>query len=129
MGYFFPRREWLGIETEAYTTTPHLKSQVVQVTGPLGTQNIMIQGKHLRVTTLAFNLIARYPAKRVRPYAGAGLGIFFLGVPGIEKDLDTAPGLNVFAGLRFLPGAPPCRWDFVSFPLSLTLRDSHLAPG
>ena len=102
LGYFFPRLEWLGIETEAYTTTPHLKSQVVQVTGPLGTQNIMIQGKHLGVTTLAFNLIARYPAKRVRPYAGAGLGIFFLGVPGTEKDLDTAPGLNVFAGLRFL---------------------------
>ena len=49
VGYFMlPRRlNWLGVEMEAFNTTPHLKET------PLTT------GAHLRVTTLAFNVIAR----------------------------------------------------------------------
>ena len=48
VGYFHPGRlNWLGLEMEGFNTTPHLEQQ----------NNV--PGSHLRVTTLAFNLIAR----------------------------------------------------------------------
>lgn len=48
VGYFLPGRlNWLGFEMEGFNTTPNLKQQ-----GDL-------PGSHLRVTTLAFNLMAR----------------------------------------------------------------------
>ena len=93
LGHFFgDRMDWLGVEMEAFNTTPHVEQQ-----GPL-------PGSHLRVTTLAFNLIGRLKfgcetktertetrtegAKRyetqyerefcrLQPYAGVGLGVFF----------------------------------------------------
>ena len=48
VGYFHPGRlNWLGLEMEGFNTTPHLE------------QNGNIPGQHLRVATLAFNVIAR----------------------------------------------------------------------
>ena len=48
LGHFFgDRMDWLGVEMEAFNTTPHVEQQ-----GPL-------PGSHFRVTTLAFNLIGR----------------------------------------------------------------------
>ena len=48
LGHFFgDRMNWLGVEMEAFNTTPHVEQQ-----GPL-------PGRHFRVTTLAFNLIGR----------------------------------------------------------------------
>jgi hypothetical protein len=48
IGYFHPGRlNWLGLEMEGFNTTPHLEQQ--------GT----LPGSHLRVATLAFNVIAR----------------------------------------------------------------------
>jgi hypothetical protein len=48
-GYFLPTRRlnWLGLELEAFNTTPHLEQQGG------------IAGSHLRVTTVAMNVIAR----------------------------------------------------------------------
>jgi len=47
-GYFLPGRlNWLGFEVEGFNTTPHLE------------QNANFPGSYLRVTTLAFNVIAR----------------------------------------------------------------------
>jgi hypothetical protein len=47
-GYFLPARlNWLGFEVEGFNTTPHLKQQDGLI------------GSNLRVTTLAFNVIAR----------------------------------------------------------------------
>ena len=52
IGYFMPRRlNWLGVEMEAFNTTPHLEQTTVAGT--------VLSGTHLRVTTLAFNAIAR----------------------------------------------------------------------
>ena len=87
VGYFMPRRvNWLGVEMEAFNTTPHLK------------QTALTTGAHLRVTTLAFNVIARArmmcerrddhdrtgrPAGdrhdfcRLQPYGCIGLGVAF----------------------------------------------------
>lgn len=48
LGHFFGNRlDWLGVEMEAHNTTPHAE------------QHGQTPGSHLRVTTLAFNLIGR----------------------------------------------------------------------
>jgi len=48
VGYFHPGRlNWLGLEVEGFNTNPHME------------QGGGIPGTHLRVTTLAFNVIAR----------------------------------------------------------------------
>jgi hypothetical protein len=48
IGYFHPGRlNWLGLEVEGFNTTPHLE------------QNANFPGSYLRVSTLAFNVIAR----------------------------------------------------------------------
>lgn len=104
VGYFFSRLNWLGVETEAFTTTPHVKQQFTTISflgAPLVSGTGI--GNHFRVTTWALNLIARYPGERFQPYAGAGLGVFFArmsDLPGSSS--DTAPGLNALAGARFL---------------------------
>ena len=117
VGYFMPRRlNWLGFEMEAFNTTPHLK------------ETDLTTGAHLRVTTLAFNAIARAktmcerhddhdrsgrPATdadsrdhdfcRLQPYVGVGLGVFFArasDATGSASD-NGVPGLNVLAGVRY----------------------------
>jgi opacity protein-like surface antigen len=117
VGYFLPRRlNWLGLEMEAFNTTPHLK------------ETAFTTGAHLRVTTLAFNAIARAkmmcerhddhdrPGRptidrdyrdhefcRLQPYAGVGLGVFFArasDATGSSSD-NAVPGLNALAGVRY----------------------------
>ncbi|WP_447976814.1 outer membrane protein [Candidatus Nitrospira bockiana] len=124
LGYFFHDRwSWLGVEVEAFNSTPHLKRSAI---GP---------GADLRVTTLAFNVIARgqYDCRtdrdqratrpteaearrghlytdhhfcRLQPYAGVGLGVYFAsldgGLTGGRSVSDNAvPGFNGLAGLRY----------------------------
>ena len=120
LGHFFgDRMDWLGVEMEAFNTTPHLEQQ-----GPL-------PGRHFRVTTLAFNLVGRlkfgcetkterteartegqtrYETRyerefcRLQPYAGVGLGVFFANLSnnnGNSLSDNAVPGLNVLGGLRF----------------------------
>jgi opacity protein-like surface antigen len=122
VGYFLPRRlSWLGFEVEAFNTTPHIEQSTVA--------GIAVPGSHLRVTTLAFNAIARakmmcerhddhdrsrrtattdsdyrdHDFCRLQPYAGVGLGVFFArasDAAGSASD-NGVPGLNVLAGLRY----------------------------
>ena len=48
LGHFFgDQMDWLGVEMEAFNTTPHVE------------QHGLVPGSHFRVTTLAFNLIGR----------------------------------------------------------------------
>ena len=123
IGYFFPgRMDWLGVEAEAFRSTPHLRQ-----TGAL-------TGGRLEVTTVAINLIARTwlacgpRPERLRdrdttdpnaprrsapgyhehgfcalqPYAGVGLGAFFAeATTGAARSYDSTPGLNALAGLRY----------------------------
>ena len=102
IGYFFPGVNWLGIETELYNTTPHVKQQSVTASGfgvtvPLGTA----PGFNLRVLTWGINAVARYPGKMFQPYAGVGLGVFFAEAKFQgQSESDTAPGLNALAGMR-----------------------------
>ena len=119
IGHFFgDRMDWLGVEMEAFNTTPHVEQQ-----GSL-------PGSHLRVTTLAFNLIGRlkfgcetktertetrtegqkrYETRyerefcRLQPYAGVGLGVYFANLSnnGTSVSDNAVPGLNALGGVRY----------------------------
>jgi opacity protein-like surface antigen len=122
VGYFLPdRMRWLGFEVEAFNTTPNIRQHSENSPGQATSE-----GSYLRVTTLAFNAIARGhygcraadpQARRttdtrysgdqefcpIQPYVGVGLGVFF----ARAKDRDGSssdngvPGLNVLAGIRY----------------------------
>lgn len=100
LGHYFDNLKYFGVETEAYTLTPHIKQQPVEINGiPAGTT----PGAHLRVTTWATNLVYRYPGEVFQPYAGVGMGVFFArGSDTSSSDTSISPGLNVQAGLRVL---------------------------
>lgn len=105
LGYYFDSVKSLGIETEAFTTTPHLKQQNVTVSALDGSPPVSqdLSGANFRVTTWAFNLVARYPGERFQPYAGAGPGIFFAQLKdSTDSTSSTKPGLNTQVGLRYL---------------------------
>ena len=127
MGYFHPGRlNWLGLEVEAFNSTPHIRESGAQ------------PGTHLRLTTLAFNVIARtklgcrdrrddrrdsrpdvrdarywdsddYSALHdnarcpMQLYGGAGLGLFFAETSNqFGRSTDNGrPGLNVLAGMKY----------------------------
>ena len=124
VGYFHPGRlNWLGLEVEAFNTTPHIE------------QGDGLPGTHLRVTTLAFNVIARTKVgcrhrddvrhrdgmmhdrdgdrtwspldENVRCplqlYAGAGPGIFFAETSNqFGRSTDNGRiGLNALAGAKY----------------------------
>jgi opacity protein-like surface antigen len=116
LGYFHPGRlNWLGLEVEGFNTTPHIK------------ESFGLPGSHLRVTTLAFNVIARttlgcgrsdrdsrddlhgssalddHARCPLHVYAGAGPGIFFAETSNqFGRSTDNGRvGLNALAGLRY----------------------------
>lgn len=119
IGYYFPQARWFGVETEVFYTTPHIKQQNTRVTVPPGsilqgfgavsggTAEGVLSGDYLRLITWApVNLMFRYPAMRLQPYVGVGLGLFFarvhttqVGVEGSQSDMSI--GLNAKAGLEF----------------------------
>jgi opacity protein-like surface antigen len=103
VGYYFEKVKALGVEIEGFNTTPNIKQQ----TGQLIQQGqdpvpVDVSGT-LRVTTLAVNLVVRYPGKKFQPYAGAGPGVFWahLKTP-VDSDTSTKPGFNTLVGLRYL---------------------------
>ena len=125
VGYFHPGRlNWLGLEVEAFNTTPHIE------------QGDGLPGTHLRVTTLAFNVIARTKVGcrhrddvrhrdgtvhdrdgdrtawspldenlrcPLQLYAGAGPGIFFAETSNqFGRSTDNGRiGLNALAGAKY----------------------------
>ena len=107
LGYFFDSAKWLGIETEAFNTTPHVKQQTATLTVPgAGSVPVDLRGQSVRVTVWApVNLIVRYPGERFQPYAGVGMGVFFARINDTasgESLSDTTVGLNMQVGLRYL---------------------------
>lgn len=98
VGYYFPSVNWLGIETEMFDTTPHVKQQPITALGV----TLPAPGFNLNVFTWAINALVRYPGKQFQPYAGVGLGLFFAEAKFQgQSDKDVAPGLNALAGLRY----------------------------
>jgi opacity protein-like surface antigen len=88
----YPGSGWFGIEGDLSHTTPHIKNL----------DNI--PGIHMEITTVAFNLMARYPGKRIQPYAGIGLALLIAHLddsPTTRSDSDVASAFDALAGIRF----------------------------
>lgn len=121
LGHYFDSVRWLGVETEVFNTTTHFERQIVTLSqSALGSFQEDQLGINTRVTTWAFNLVARYPGERLQPYIGAGLGLFFVHITGSGRSginpavpgsgvngpdfsqSSTTTGLNTQLGLRFL---------------------------
>jgi opacity protein-like surface antigen len=104
IGYFLDSHPWLGVDLDGYTTTPKIKQQTIQRTFTSGgvtfTQNINQKEAELRVTTVALNLMLRYPGETWQPYVGGGPGFFRTTGKDFFTDTSTGVGFNFVAGLR-----------------------------
>jgi hypothetical protein len=91
LGNYFGH-SWFGVEGEVFNSTPHVKNLDD------------IPGFHLRVTTLALNIMARYPGRSVQPYGGIGFALLVarMGESATTRsDSDVGPAFNALAGIRF----------------------------
>jgi opacity protein-like surface antigen len=103
-GYYFDSLKLqnfnLGVETEVFNSTPHIKQQEFTFGGvSVGT----LQALTNRVLTWApVVVLVRYQAGAFEPYAGVGLGVFF---SRLARDTDSSSstdvGLNTQLGLRY----------------------------
>jgi opacity protein-like surface antigen len=87
----FPGNGAIGIELDAFHSTPHIKAL----------DNA--PGIHLSVTNVGLNVLFRYPGPTFQPYAGIGGAALIarLGeAPGTQSDSDVGFGLNLIAGMR-----------------------------
>lgn len=106
IGYYFDAMKWLGVETEVFNSTPHIKQQTATVSSPVASVTGTLTGQDLRVLNWApVNIVARYQMDQFEPYAGIGLGLFFSqakdGQTG-ESSSSTDAGLNTQLGARYL---------------------------
>jgi hypothetical protein len=127
-GYFFKEEgfSWLGVELEAFTSQPTIKSQRVSTSqevtylpfNPLPpatcqpgitcqaqvTNNgtLQLSESSMRMITVAFNVVARYPGTVFQPYVGVGAGGFYFNSSGQIDGRQVVPGLNAQAGLKVL---------------------------
>jgi hypothetical protein len=128
-GYFFKDEgfSWLGVELEAFTTTPTIKTQTVATNQDITfitptpangcpftpptiacsfQQNqkdiLSVTQSSLRLITVAFNVVARYPGTIFQPYVGVGVGAFYFNSSGQIDGRQVVPGLNTQAGLKVL---------------------------
>jgi hypothetical protein len=54
----------------------------------------------MRLITVAFNVVARYPGKVFQPYVGVGAGAFYFNSSGQISGRQVVPGLNAQAGVK-----------------------------
>lgn len=127
-GYFFSDEgmSWLGLEVESFTSQPTIKSQTVSTRHdltylPFNPQipgicapgitceeqrrvngSLQVPEASLRLITIAFNIVARYPGRVFQPYAGVGAGAFYFTGAGAFDGRQIVPGLNSMAGLKVL---------------------------
>lgn len=103
LGYYFDQVKFgrfnLGVETEVFNATPHLKQQEATIGGITGTQ----VGLTNRILTWApVVILVRYQAGAFEPYTGVGLGLFFSNLAtGNYSDTRTHVGLNTQVGIRY----------------------------
>jgi opacity protein-like surface antigen len=102
----FGGKSWLGVETEVFNSTPHIKQQQQTVSEPgFAPTTGETPGSTLRVLTWAMNIVARYPGERWQPYVGIGLGVFFANMNDKSLNLtqsSVSPGLNTQVGVRYI---------------------------
>ncbi len=105
LGHYFTKARWLGIETELFYTTPHIKQGTLTISGPGGAVSGEFLGLHNRMLTWApANILIRYPYYRLQPYAAIGPGLFFGQIKDPQSGLSqsgTTIGLNTQVGLKY----------------------------
>jgi len=110
LGYYFDSLKWqnfnLGVETEIFNSTPHLKQQDATLSFGGASATVNFPGQYVRVLNWApINIVVRYQMGQFEPYAGVGMGVFFAnltdGASG-ESSSSTTVGLNTQLGLRYL---------------------------
>jgi len=109
VGYYFDSVKLgnfnLGVETEVFNATPHVKQQAWTVAGiPLALLGVpAVPGLSNRVLTWApVVALVRYQAGAFEPYAGVGLGVFFSRLSdGTDSRSSTDVGLNTQVGIRY----------------------------
>ena len=106
LGYYFDSMKWLGVETEVFNSTPHLKQQTATVSAGAASATGTFIGQDVRVLNWApINIVVRHQMGQFEPYAGIGMGVFFAnltdGASG-ESSSSTNVGLNTQLGLRYL---------------------------
>jgi hypothetical protein len=128
-GYFFSDQglPWLGLELEAFTTKPTIKQQTVSTTQDISfalspsippvlpcspppaktcsqqeqlRSTLNLSESSMRLITVAFNVVARYPGKVFQPYVGVGAGAFYFNSSGQISGRQVVPGLNAQAGVK-----------------------------
>lgn len=99
VGFFFPKREWFGLETEAFTSQLNIKQQTVVGGVPGRVFSETMPGSHLQLTTWAINAIVRSPSlvAELEPYGGIGPALFF----STSGDTTVSLGVNLIAGARY----------------------------
>ncbi len=126
VGYFFADEgvRWLGVEFEAFTTEPTIKKQTVNTVHDISyvpfspdstcvlavncQRQVSINGRtnipesSMRLFTMAFNVVARYPGTVFQPYAGVGAGAFYFTSSGAIAGHQVVPGFNAMAGIKVL---------------------------
>src|SRR5262245_18781118 len=132
-GYFFKDEgfSWLGVELEAFTTTPTIKTQTLTTnqgitfirnptlptvspcTSSLAhnqqcsfqenlQSTLPVTESSMRLVTVIFNVVARYPGTTFQPYIGVGGGAFYFSSSGQIDGHQVVPGLNTQVGLKML---------------------------
>jgi opacity protein-like surface antigen len=106
LGYYFDSMKWLGLETEVFNSTPHIKQQDAAISVPGFSGTLNLAGTSLRVLNWSpVNVVVRYQMGQFEPYAGVGMGVFFANVTNSgtgESSSSTNVGLNTQLGLRYL---------------------------
>lgn len=99
VGFFFPKREWFGLETEAFSSQLNIKQQTVVGGVPGKVFAETMPGSHLQLTTWAINAIVRSPSlvAELEPYGGIGPALFF----STSGDTNVSVGVNLIAGARY----------------------------
>lgn len=110
VGHYFNSIPWLGVELEAFVTTPHRPAQSLTLNAPgIGVIQYDESGATNRIVVVSPLLMVRYQAGAFEPYAGVGPGVFFLhqeqltasGSPSNYSQSSTGYGLNTQVGLRY----------------------------
>lgn len=103
-GYLPGSVDWLGGEVEVYQTDSDIKQQQVTISAPILGLNVSgnLNAIDLAITTVAFNLLVRYPGQTFQPYGGVGAGINIarLSGGGTTSETSLEPTLNLLAGVR-----------------------------
>lgn len=79
IGHYLNSLPWLGVELEAFVTTPHRPAQRLTLNAPgIGTIHQDEPGATNRIVVVSPLAIVRYRAGAFEPYAGVGPAVFFL---------------------------------------------------